>query len=91
MDINARPYYPRRMDSKESPQSTVKLLIDSGMTESQIAAALTADGMSVTQPTIHRIKHGASTSYEIGCALVRLAQSHIKPDTSAAMLRSLRS
>ena len=42
------------------------------MSEAQIAAALTADGVSVTQPTIHRIKNGFGTSFEIGCALVRL-------------------
>lgn len=66
-----------RMD--EHPHEIVEQLISSGMTEAQIAAALTADGVSITQPTIHRIKHGASTSFEIGCALLRLARSRAGP------------
>lgn len=67
----------------ETPQSIVEQLNSSGMSESEIAAALTAAGVSITQPTIHRIKHGASTSFEIGCALVRLARSTTKQGKSA--------
>jgi len=63
----------------ENPQSIVERLISSGMSEAQIAAALTEDGTSITQPTVHRIKKGAGTSFEIGCALVRLAQTRFKP------------
>lgn len=62
----------------DTPQSIVERLISSGMTEAQVANALTSAGVKVTQPTIHRIKHGASTSFEIGCALVRLAQGQPK-------------
>jgi hypothetical protein len=62
----------------ETAQSIVERLSNAGMSEAQIAAALTADGVPITQPTIHRIKKGASTSFEIGCALVRLAQSRVK-------------
>lgn len=67
----------------ETPQSIVERLISAGMTEAQIASALTAQGVSITQPTIHRIKHGAGTSFEIGCALVRLAQSQGKSSKRA--------
>lgn len=62
----------------DTPQTIVERLISAGMTESQIASALTSAGVSITQPTIHRIKHGASTSFEIGCALLRLAQGQSK-------------
>ena len=81
-------------DMDQSPQEIVERLTADGpgkMTEAQIASALTDDGVPITQPTIHRIKHGASTSFEIGCALVRLAHSRTKlkiTGRSAAMAGS---
>lgn len=62
----------------ESPQLIVERLIASGMTEGQIAASLTENGVAITQPTVHRIKKGAGTSFEIGCGLVRLAATRLQ-------------
>lgn len=62
----------------ESPQSIIERLIEFGMSEAQIASALTDEGTPITQPTVNRIKKGAGTSFEIGCALVRLAQNRVK-------------
>lgn len=73
MDLHTHSYYAVSMD--ETAQAIVERLISAGMSEAQIAADLTAAGVPITQPTINRIKKGASTSFEIGCALVRLAQS----------------
>lgn len=59
----------------ESPKSIIERLIArSGMTEEQIAEALRADGVEVTQATINRIKTGKhrKTSFEIGMGLVQL-------------------
>lgn len=63
----------------DSPQSIIERLIRSGMSQSEIAAALTDDGTRITQPTINRIKKGAGTSFEIGSALQRLARKRLKP------------
>lgn len=61
-------------------------LIGSGMAESQIVAALKADGVEVSVPTINRIKNGLikRTGFDIGSALVRLHKRRIRPPGRAA-------
>lgn len=55
------------------PRDIVQNLIDRDMTEIEIVDELKKLGVSVTQPTINRIKNGSQrTSYEIGKALERL-------------------
>jgi hypothetical protein len=75
-------------ESKTDPKTLVERLNDSGMRDAQIAAALSKDGVEVTQATINRIKNGkhASTSFEIGMGLLRLAQSRIKSGKRASAL-----
>lgn len=63
----------------ESAKELVDRLLAAGMSEAEIAKSLTGDGVPITQPTVNRIKNGASTSFEIGKALVRLAHSRCKP------------
>lgn len=65
----------------DDPKTLIERLTDSGMTEAQIAAALSKDGVEVSQATINRIKNGvhASTSFEIGMGLIRLFQSRKTP------------
>lgn len=65
--------------NEETAKDLVDRLIESGMGQTEIAQALTEAGVSVTQPTIFRIKNGATTSFEIGRALLRLAHSRCKP------------
>jgi hypothetical protein len=72
----------------DEPKTLIERLTDTGMTEAEIAAALTSDGVSVSQATINRIKNGVhnSTSFEIGMGLVRLAQSRNKSSKRAPAL-----
>lgn len=71
IDMNARPY---RLGDMESPKAIIERLTDSGMTEEEIAGALRAGGVEVTQATINRIKNGVhrKTSFEIGMGLLQL-------------------
>ena len=85
MDTYTHPYYSHGMEQPE-PKTLIKRLMSNGMTETQIAAELTNNGIPVTQPTINRIKKGSGTSYEIGMGLLQLAQSRIKPKRSASAL-----
>lgn len=64
----------------DDPKTLIERLTDSGMTETEIAAALTEGGVAVSQATINRIKNGvhSSTSFEIGMGLLRLSQLRIK-------------
>lgn len=59
-----------------TPQQAVHSLVDSGMSHQDIVAALSLGGVKTTQPTVSRIGAGVSktTSYELGQALVRLAE-----------------
>lgn len=82
MDSYTRPYYSPSMEQPE-PKTLIKRLMSDGMTETEIADALKSNGVSVTQPTINRIKKGSGTSYEIGMGLLQLAQSRIKSRRSA--------
>lgn len=61
-------------------------LIGAGMAESQIVAALKADGVEVSVPTINRIKNGLikRTGFDIGSALVRLHKRRIRSSGRAA-------
>jgi len=61
-----------------------RLMTVAGMTETEIAAELTSNGVPVTQPTINRIKRGSGTSYEIGMGLLRLSQTRIKSKRALA-------
>lgn len=51
------------------PADAVSHLLALGWTETDLA-----DHAGTSQPTINRIKHGASPSYETGKALVDLAE-----------------
>lgn len=82
MDTYTRPYYPQGMGQPQ-PKTLIERLMDTGMTETQIASELTSNGVPVTQPTINRIKKGSGTSYQIGMGLLELAQSRIKSKRSA--------
>lgn len=64
----------------------IQELIGSGMGESQIVAALKADGVEVSVPTINRIKNGLikRTGFDIGSALVRLHKRRIRSSGRAA-------
>lgn len=61
-------------------------LIGFGMAESQIVAALKADGVEVSVPTINRIKNGLikRTGFDIGSALVRLHKRRARSAGRAA-------
>lgn len=55
-----------------TPQEAIRKLVDAGWTEASLAKAV-----GVSQPTIHRIKHGVQrrgASFETCSALIRLAQ-----------------
>ncbi len=57
-----------------NPQKAIEKLSAAGMTETAIANAI-----GVSQATINRIRNGvAKTSYEIGTALVKLAEKKAK-------------
>jgi hypothetical protein len=60
-------------------------LIGSGMNETQIVAAIKADGVEVSVPTINRIKNGLikRTGFDIGSALVRLHKKRVRPGRAA--------
>lgn len=54
----------------------IKALEDAGLTQVQIAATITARGVSTTQATISRIKQGSKTNSDLERALVELAMEH---------------
>lgn len=60
-------------------------LIGSGMNETQIVAAIKADGVEVSVPTINRIKNGLikRTGFDIGTALVRLHKKRVRSRRAA--------
>lgn len=60
-----------------TPSLAISRLLDAGWTETGLAEAVGS-----TQPTINRIKHGASPLYEVGAALVELARRELEPATS---------
>jgi hypothetical protein len=68
------------------PRALIQQLIGSGMNESQIVAAIKADGVDVSLPTINRIKNGLikRTGFDIGSALVRLHKRRIRSAGRAA-------
>lgn len=53
-----------------TPATAIQTLLASGWTEAKIAAEV-----GTTQPTINRIKRGATPSYDVGAAVVALAQT----------------
>jgi predicted XRE-type DNA-binding protein len=57
-----------------SLSEVVKALESAGLKQVDIAQAA-----KTSQPTINRIKKGASTSFEIGCALIGLYQERCPP------------
>ncbi len=81
MDFYTSAYYACGMTD---PKTLIERLNDSGLNDSQIAEALAKDGVTVSQPTINRIKNGkhSRTSFEIGMGLLRLLQSR-KPSKRA--------
>jgi arginine repressor len=77
------------MEQPEPKTLIERLQSLAGMTQDQIADALTEDGVPVTQATINRIKLGKQrTSYEVGMGLLRLSQSRIKSKRSASALNA---
>jgi hypothetical protein len=73
------------MQEPTEPSTLIeRLMTVAGMTETEIAAELTSNGVPVTQPTINRIKKGSGTSFEIGMGLLSLAQSRIRPRRARA-------
>lgn len=68
----------------EDPQTLLGRLIADGMKQSEIVDALKKAGISVTQPTLSRIKNGARTSFEIGMGLLQLHQSRRSSGRRAA-------
>lgn len=66
--------------------SVIQELIVAGTNESQIVAALKADGVEVSLPTINRIKNGLikRTRFDIGSALVRLHKRRVRSPGRAA-------
>jgi transcriptional regulator len=65
-----------------TPQSAVLHLIASGWSEAKIAKEV-----GTSQPTIHRIKHDRNargTSFEVGNALIRLADQAGEGNADAA-------
>lgn len=58
-----------------TPTDAVKHLAEAGWTEARIAEAVSASGVSCSQPTVNRIKTGRHrhASWEIGNALIQLA------------------
>lgn len=64
MTSNTQMNYIRQM---KSIQQMIKELIANGMSEKNIANQLGS-----TQPTVHRMKHGAETSYSNGKALEKI-------------------
>lgn len=57
-----------------TPKDAVARLIDSGMSQAEIARRLTEAGISTTQPTIQRIGSGEieHPRFELGAALIEL-------------------
>src|SRR5688500_8847269 len=57
-----------------NPQTLIQQLLESGMKECEIGEALRADGTSVSDATLNRIKSGLikRTGFDIGMALMRL-------------------
>lgn len=53
-----------------TPATAIQTLLASGWTEAKIATEVGA-----TQPTINRIKRGAKPSYDVGVAIVALAEA----------------
>lgn len=63
------------MNSSKSVASLGEMvcaLISSGMTEKAVA-----DSVGTTQPTIHRIKAGATCNYELGKRIEDFYQRHV--------------
>jgi hypothetical protein len=54
-----------------TPRNAISALLANNWTEQMVAAEA-----GTTQPTINRIKHGASPSYEVGARLVELAAAN---------------
>lgn len=69
-----------------TPKALIEQLLCLKMNEYEIAAELCSAGVSVTQATINRIRHGRikSTSFEIGTGLQRLLESRSVPSNSHA-------
>jgi hypothetical protein len=67
------------------PRFLIQELIGAGMKEGQIVAALKADGVEVSVPTINRIKNGLikRTGFDIGIALMRLHKKRARPGRAA--------
>jgi hypothetical protein len=65
--------------------SVIQELIGSGVNESQIVTTLNAEGVTVSLPTINRIKNGLikRTRFDIGTALVRLHKKRVRPGRAA--------
>lgn len=66
--------------------SVIQELVGAGTSESQIVAALKADGVEVSLPTINRIKNGLikQTRFDIGSGLMRLHKKRIRSPGRAA-------
>ncbi len=69
------------MDKTPSAKLLIEKLIASGMNQTDIAKALQANGIEITQATINRLKQGKAktTRFEVGIGLMRLANSRAKP------------
>lgn len=74
----------------EDWRKIVSGLRDSGMSDSEIARQITAEGIEVTQPTIWRIRNGRikRTGYELGDALKRLYAERLAPATKPKRFRN---
>lgn len=59
-----------------TPQTLIQQLIKDGLKECEIGDALRADGTSVSDATVNRIKNGhiKRTGFDIGIALMRLRE-----------------
>lgn len=57
-----------------TPSEAINSLRAADWSEVAIAAELRANGVQTTQSTVNRIRHGMQPSYEVGKALVDLAE-----------------
>lgn len=57
-----------------TPSEAIDSLRTADWSEVAIAAELRANGVQTTQSTVNRIRHGMQPSYEVGKALIDLAE-----------------
>jgi predicted transcriptional regulator len=73
IDVNAKPYYICRM---KTVQKMIIEILDSGLTEPELAMLA-----SSTQPTINRIKQGATEDprYTLGKKIEQIHAGRVSP------------